>query len=455
MFRQILADFVPLAPLRYDSFAGSVLFDRSAGYGLDVQVPLGPAASDGVANTTALFRHLTSIAAQSVAGPADGVSPYYYNDRDILSDDTFEIDHSFPNATVALKFRLRSERLDTESPLDARSVTAPLVSSSGAATTMSNALDGLVQTQRSVALRFTYDSTPHFHYTAAAYYSSFSTFGQSLDPRVGIVWTPSATTALRASAGTAFQTPQLTGLYVPKALPEPNANGYVDIGNPNLGADRATEYDVGFEQLLGARTHRTRVSADFYRTNLRTPSQRYLPPAKCPQGAPNFSCASYPVNSGNAVYTGAEVQLEQNVDPLTVLRLGYGVDSTYPQNVAPRVQNGTLVPYEQFLGVPLHKATLSLDHRVQSGVSYNAALLYEGRYNELNQAPFATLRAGLDWVFAGIDIGLEATNITDVYDGKFTQRGAGVPYAGIAGPIPTDAYALSGRAWQLSLTRRF
>lgn len=462
--RRTLADQTFDGP-SYNSFAGSMLLGHNAGYGLDFQVPFGPTGGDGVAKTTALFRHLTSLAAQSVVGPADGVSPYYYNDRDLLSDDTLEIDHSLPNATIALKFRLRSERLDTENPPSTgtvsdqarlrRTETARLFDSSAASTAMSDGFNGLTQTQRSLALRFTYDPTPHFHYTAAAYYSSFSTFGQSLDPRLGLVWTPTATTAFRVSAGTTFQAPQLTELYVSPTLPEPDANGYVDIGNPYLKADRATEYDLGFEQLLGGRMHPTRVAADLYRTNLRTPSQRYIPPTTCAQGEPDPACASFPINIGNAVYTGAELHVDQNVDSRTVVRLGYGINSTYPQNVPPQVQNGTIVPREQFLGVPLHKATLSVDHRLQSGISYNAVLLYEGSYNELNQPPFTTLRAGVDWLFAGLDIGLEATNITDVYNSKFTQTGAGIPYGGAAGPIATDAYALQGPALTVSVTRRF
>ncbi|GAC1402535.1 MAG: hypothetical protein NVSMB64_02560 [Candidatus Velthaea sp.] len=435
--RQIFTDPGSAAPFAFDSFAGSMLLDRSVGYGVDLHVPLGPRSGDGGARTTALFRHLTSLSAQSVRGPAAGISSAYSNDRDRLWDDTLEIDQRLANATLALKFRLRSERLDIDGPAGPR------------------ALGGLAQTQRSAALRFAYDPTPHVHYTAAAYYSSFSTFGQSFDPRLGIVWTPTAATAFRASAGTTFQAPQLTELYVPSTLPQPDANGHINIGNANLTADRASEYDVGFEHLLGGRAHRTHVAADVYRTNLRAPSQRYLPAATCRPGAPDRSCASFPINIGNAVYTGAEFHVDEPLDSRTVVRLAYGVNSTYPKNVPPQVQTGTIVAREQFLGVALHKMTLAVEHRVRRGISYNAALLCEGRYNELNQAPFATLRAGLNWVFENFDIGLQATNITGVYDGKFTRTGAGVPYGGSAGAIATDAYPLQGPAVTVSVTRRF
>jgi len=450
--------------LIFNGFAGSALFDHNAGYGLDLQVPVR-IDSDGVATTTALYRHLTSLAAQSVTGPANGISPYYYNDRDRLAEDTLEVDHRFSTATLAFKFRLRSELLDTENPSNTSAVTdqthlvrtdaTNFFAESAAQATARDTLNGLGQTERSLALRLTYDPTPQFHYTAATYYSSFSSFGQSFDPRLGTVWTPNASTALRASAGTTFQAPQLTELYIPPVLPQPDANGHVDIGNPNLKADHATEYDVGLEQLVGAGDRATRLSVDVYRTNLRTPSQRYRPGAICDPGKPEPACESYPVNIGNAVYTGAELRAEHNVDRRTVVRLGFGITSAYPRNVPAEVQSGSLLPGEQFLGVPLHKATLSVQHSAETGFSYNATLLYEGRYNELNQPPFTTLAAGVDWSWHDLLVSLHATNITDVYDTKFTHAGFGVPYGGVAGPILTDAYALQGPEMTLSIARHF
>jgi hypothetical protein len=45
--------------------------------------------------------------------------------------------------------------------------------------------------------------------------------------------------------------------------------------------------------------------------------------------------------------------------------------------------------------------------------------------------------------------------LTNVYDDKFTQTGQGVPYGGLHQTIATDAYALQGRAFAMTLTRRF
>jgi hypothetical protein len=52
------------------------------------------------------------------------------------------------------------------------------------------------------------------------------------------------------------------------------------------------------------------------------------------------------------------------------------------------------------------------------------------------------------------EIGLYGTNLTNVYDFKFTQTGGGVPYGQLDGPAPTDAFPLAGRQVILSITHR-
>jgi outer membrane receptor protein involved in Fe transport len=320
-------------------------------------------------------------------------------------------------------------------------------------------LGGLGQTQRSAVVRYAFDPTSKLHYTAAAYYSSFTSFGTSLDPRLGFVWTPTGSSALRASVGSTFQAPQLPELYVAPALPPRDSNGYFDIGNPNLKADHATDFDLGFEHVF-AGANPTRASVDLYRTNLRTPSQRFVPSVNCLASSTNpnppvIPCESFPINAGGAVYTGIELRAERTIGRGTVVRAAYGVNSSYPTSVAPEFQSGTIVPGEQFQSVPLHKGTLSFERDRESGLSYNAGLLYEDGYNELNRPPFVTLQAGLTWRAAGFELGLYGTNLTNVYDDKFTLAGKGVPYAGIDGPIPSNAYSLAGRAFTVVLTRRY
>jgi len=86
---------------------------------------------------------------------------------------------------------------------------------------------------------------------------------------------------------------------------------------------------------------------------------------------------------------------------------------------------------------------------------YSFAVHYEGAFNELNRPPFATLQAGVSWHRRRVDVGLYGTNLTGVYDDRFTLAGRGVPYRGINGPIPTDAFSLQGPALALVVTSSY
>jgi hypothetical protein len=123
--------------------------------------------------------------------------------------------------------------------------------------------------------------------------------------------------------------------------------------------------------------------------------------------------------------------------------------------VPPEIQDGTLVVGEQSAGLPLHKATLTLTSAPPLGFTYSFNLIYESLYNELNQPQFATLGAHLGYRFPGVEVGLTATNLTNVYDQRFTTPGGGVIYGGLNQALPQDAYALGGTAFTFTLLRRF
>jgi outer membrane receptor protein involved in Fe transport len=435
------------------SGAGSALLGHNSAYGFDAQVPLGAAATRGTVQSTALFRHLTSLVAQSSEGPASMASPFLYNSRDVITDDTLELTHSLERGVLTIRFAAQSESLATDyipgsvssdivaaRPIVAviRPADSPIPGSGIQPTTFG-------QTSHSLGALYAWDPTAKLHYSLAAYLSDYSTFGRSFDPRTGFVWTPDPASALRASLGTTFQSPQLPSLFVPPVLPPP-VNGYISIGNPHLGPDRATEYDLGYDHFFPAAQGSPNVSFDLYRSDLRNAITTYIPPTTCPApptGPP--PCLSYPVNAGAQVYTGAEVHAAVPLRGDVALRVGFGVDSVYLTQVPAFAQDGTLVTGEQTLGVPLHKATLSIEKDTHAAFAWYARVLYEGEYNEFNRPPFATLGAGATLHRRDFDIGLYGSNLTNVYDDKFTQLNGGVPYDGVTGPFPTDALPLAGR----------
>jgi outer membrane receptor protein involved in Fe transport len=133
------------------------------------------------------------------------------------------------------------------------------------------------------------------------------------------------------------------------------------------------------------------------------------------------------------------------------LRASYDVDSVFTKDV-PTVSADNVPNFQQSAGVPLHKATLDLAHDAGRGIAYYAGVLYEGEYNELNLPPYATLRAGVTWhASKTLDLGLYGTNLTDVYNFRLTEIGAGIPYGTIlGGPQSADALPLAGP--QITLT---
>lgn len=461
----------------YSNFSGSSTLSHTAAYDLDAQVPVGPRNASGIYPTTVLFRHQTSVGDQTVNGPAADESPYLYNDRDLIDDDTLEIDHALPRGTLSARYALTTESLRTDfipgvvyaDSIGTRQGYDPSGSAGSAsafapqlqpldddtAATSGTSQQFLSQVERSLGLRYAAEPTSHLHYTFAAYYSNYSTFGHSVDPRFGFVWTPTAQSALRFSVGSTFQSPQLPTFIVPPVYPQP-VDGYVSIGNPNATAERATSYDLGYDHAFHLAGLAVRVGGDLYRTDLHNGVATYYSPTPCVPGQTYTGippCLSYPVNVTQEVYQGIELHGDVPLTAHDSLHAGYDVDSVYTQ-AFPALAADDVVPYEQALGVPLHKFTLDYEHDPGRGLAYYAGLLYEGAYNETNLGPYAVLRAGVTWHLPHFDIGIYGTNLTDVYDFKQERVGGGLTYGGLNDVVQTDAIPLAPRTITLSIAHK-
>ncbi|MBV8148623.1 MAG: TonB-dependent receptor [Candidatus Eremiobacteraeota bacterium] len=448
-------------PGTYQSFAGTLLEAHNTGYGVDAQLPLGKEYVQGAPSTMLQFSHLTSLSSQSVTGPGSESLPYLYNQRDVLGDDWVQLDHRFGNGLLSFKYDLGTEDLTTNYVQG--QVLAQLAHVGSASPPPAPVVQtlGLYQTQRSVVLRYEGHPTTQIHYAFAGYYSDFSSWGSSFDPRAGFVWTPTGNTALRASVGTTFQTPQLSELVTVPAGQSVPVGGVVYQGNPHLQPDHATDYDIGGEQVFGRVGHEFRLSADAYLTSLRSPSSQLnvIPGNQvgkhCVARGAIVPCpVSYPVNAGDGIYQGVDFSVEQQLGAVA-LRAGWDVDSSFLTVIPPSIQDGTFVAGQQSLGQPLHKAYFAAERQADRGLVYGAQLNYEGTYNELNRSPYATLDAHLAYRTAGYEFGLYGTNLTNVYANPFTIVGGGILYGTQPGQplIPTDAYALQGAKIVLVVTR--
>lgn len=445
----------------FNNFSGSSVSSNNDAYGLDLQMPL-QRATDGSPLTTAIFRHQTSLMTQAVDGAAAGSSPYLYNDRDLIADDTLEIDHALPKGSLDLKFAVTNEDLVTDNILGviyADAVARKLPQDSVTDGDSGATVQYLGQTQRWVGLSYDLDASEKLHYSFATYYSDYTSFGHSFDPRLGIVWTPTASTTVRGSIGNTFQSPQLPTFIMPGPnAPIPVVNGYASIGNPGATAERATSMNLGIEHLFQVDRHTLHTSLDIYRTNLHNGVATYYGPQQCTEAtvtlASDPQCLSYPVNVTREVYQGVELHADYAVAPKTQLHFGYDIDSAYIVSF-PGDAADDVVPYVQDLGVPLHKYVLTVEHQPNAGLSYYAGLLYEGQYNELNLPPYASVRAGVTWHLShNLDVAVTGENLTNAYNFLTTRENGGVPYPQANGLMGTPAYPLAGRRFMVIFTHK-
>ncbi|MBV8723731.1 MAG: TonB-dependent receptor [Candidatus Eremiobacteraeota bacterium] len=321
----------------------------------------------------------------------------------------------------------------------------------------------LGQSIDSYFLRGSQQVGPHLRASAGIYDAFYSTFGTTLNWRLGLSQDLGPSSVVRFSVGTGFRAPLLAERYFfppvtvdGKLQPNPalgplDSNCVVANGNPNERPEHATEYELGFSHLFSSSSN---LDVSLYRSNLRDTIENYYP-----GGGSRSFCATppgfayeIPINIGNAVYEGAAVRYKQRFARLNVTTtLSYGLNVAYPYALGPFVSNptsgGTLVDYQQFLGVPQQQASavFTWAHR---GWHASTAFTFAGKNNTLAQPPYMLVDAAIGKDFGRLDFTLAATNIFNAVSGPFTLYQAGVPYPGLySGPhntqylanLPTDA----------------
>ena len=433
----------------FTSFAGSQQQSHDSLLGVDVKLPAGNTASDGIPNGTLTARISREHDVQSVSGPGSNISQTFFNYAQISDEGLLQYDRATRSGLLTFQYSDRSNALTA--PFTGGGVTdnayrrRPLSDTGAPLGTVFQTGD----TQRVAAVRYRVDPTVRLHYSAAVYDSEYSSFGRSVDPRFAFVWTPTRRTSVGASIGSTFQAPRLTELYVPSPLPPIDANGpdgIVSIGNAQLRPDRATEYALKFEHVFGDDARAMRISADLYQSNLRDTIVQYVPAAR-----PAYS---YPINVGDAVYRGAELSAIAGIGRNYQVTAEYVINSAFAKTLPPTAGGSSLVPLQQFEGTPLHRASLQISRiPTAGGLSYIAWMTYEGANNELNRPPFAVTGARLATRAKGFEFELSGTNLFNTYADRFTLAQRGVPYPGIDGPIATDAYSLPARTLAFTISK--
>jgi outer membrane receptor protein involved in Fe transport len=289
------------------------------------------------------------------------------------------------------------------------------------------------------------------------YYADYSTFGDTLNWRLGLSDDLGTSSVVRFSVGTGFRAPLLFERYffppvIVDGKPRPNpgegpidSNCVVYNGNPDERPEHATEYELGFSHLFSSTSN---LDISFYRSNLRDTIENFYPGG----GAQSFCDAplgfayEIPINIGNAVYEGAEARYKKLFPRLNLTAtLSYGLNVAYPYALGPWVSNptsgGTLVDYEQFLGVPQQQGSAVFTW-ARYGWHASTALTFAGRNNTLNQPPYTLVDVAVGKNVGHVDFTIAGTNLFNAASGPFTLYDAGVPYRGLyAGPGNTQYLA--------------
>lgn len=297
--------------------------------------------------------------------------------------------------------------------------------------------------------------------SAGLYDAQYSTFGNTLNWRLGASYNAGESSVVRLSVGTGFRAPLLIEQYYfapvivdgkvepNPGLPPPDQNCVVaGQGNPEERPEHATEYELGMSHLFSSSSL---LDVSFYRSNLRDTIENYYPFGACDSKL--GYAYEIPINIGNAVYEGAELRFKQRFPRQHLaVTLSYGLNVAYPYSLGPNVSNptsgGNLVANEQFLGVPQQQGT-ALFGWSERGWHASTSFTFVGRNNPLGQAPYMLADAAVGKEFGRIDFTVAATNVFNSVSGPFTYYGAGVPYRGLyAAPggssylanLPTDQF---------------
>ncbi len=308
----------------------------------------------------------------------------------------------------------------------------------------------LAQSIDSYYLRGSQQIGNNLRLSGGLYDADYSTFGNTLNWRLGLSQDIGTSSVARVSVGTGFRPPLLAEQYFfppivvnGKIEPNPGAgpldsNCVVPNGNPAEKPEHATEYELGFSHLFSATSN---LDVSLYRSNLRDTIENYYPGG----GAKSFCNTTLgfayeiPINIGNAVYEGAEARYKQFFPRANLTAtLSYGLNVAYPYALGPWVSNptsgGTLVDDQQFLGVPQQQASMVLTW-ARDGWHASTAFTLAGTNNTLNQQPYSTVDAAVGKTVGHVDFTLAGTNIFNAVSGPFTLYDAGVPYRGLySGP---------------------
>ena len=327
------------------------------------------------------------------------------------------------------------------------------------------------QIERTSLLRDRYELTPHLNIDATLYYSSYDTLQvKRFDPRLGLVYRPDASTAVRFSYATGFAPPRLSDLYTPLNLSGssstsdprcPSTDQYcvASSGNPNLKSETAVGYDLGMDKTF--MNDRGRFSFDLYRTNLHGHIFSANFPAPAGTMLDNGSPALFinqPINLAGSVYQGFEASARIPIAQNLAATGYYTTQSAYPLGVDYYTQAnaGDLVNNQQYEGVPLHQAGYGLEYLTHSGFEVFGNAVFFDQNNSYQVPSFWEFNAGAVLPMGSENqLNVSLQNIGNKNATIWSLFNGGTPYPGINGPYLETAHPFQPTTLMVTFSHRW
>lgn len=256
---------------------------------------------------------------------------------------------------------------------------------------------------------------------AGVRYDRYSTVGETVNPRLGLIWSPQETTALKLLYGTAFRAPNAFEQY----YNDGNATSKV---SPNLKPEEITSYEIVAEHEL---QHNFRLTASVYQNEISNLVNQVTDPA---DGLLVFQ------NIGQVKTRGAEFEAERAWDGGMRLRASYAWQITRDQTTGAELENSpnqlAKLNYSQPVWGDALRAGVELQY---TGPRKTLAGATTGGYGVANLTLLSRKLA------RGLELSASVYNL-------FDKR-----YADPARPehVPIDAIEQDGRNFRLKLGYRF
>lgn len=256
---------------------------------------------------------------------------------------------------------------------------------------------------------------------AGVRHDSYSTVGDTTNPRLGLIWMPRQSTALKFLYGTAFRAPNAFEQYY-------NDGNATSKASPNLKPEKITSYEFVAEQEL--RTN-FRLSAAVFRNDIGNLINQVTDVS---DGLLVFQ------NIGQVRTQGAEIEAERAWDNDTRLHASYARQTTRDQSNGAELENS-----------PRHLAKFNYSRLLWGGVLRGGAeLQYTGPRKTLAGATAGGYAvANLTLLSRNLARGLQlSASIYNLFDKR---------YADPARPehVPIDTIAQDGRNFRLKLDYGF